>query len=67
MMALPEKEWLRVEEVAQYYSVSNRTIYLWLAHGHLVAERLPGRSIRITRKSVQTCRLPYRNDCVEGP
>jgi excisionase family DNA binding protein len=56
---LPNKELLRVEEVAEYFSVTNRTIYLWIEHGHLEAERTPGRSIRIIRESVKKCRFPY--------
>jgi excisionase family DNA binding protein len=58
MIKLPDKELLRVEEVANYFSVTNRTIYLWIEHGHLEAERtVMGRSIRITRESALKCRL----------
>lgn len=59
MTDLPDKTLLRVEEVADFFSVTNRTIYLWIEHGHLEAERTPGRSIRILRESVKNCRLPY--------
>lgn len=56
---LPDKKLLRVEEVANYWSVTVRTIYLWLEHGQLEAVRTPGRSIRITRDSALKCKLPY--------
>lgn len=56
MDRLPEKELLRVDEVAAYFDVSTRTIYLWIDHGHLTAEKLVG-SVRITRKSVINFRL----------
>ena len=59
MKDLPEKKLLRVEEVAEYFSVTCRTIYLWIEHGHLEAERTPGKCIRITHESVEKCRLPY--------
>jgi excisionase family DNA binding protein len=56
---LPEKELLRVDEVAAYFDVSTRTIYLWIDHGHLQAEKLAG-SIRITLKSILNFRLKSR-------
>jgi excisionase family DNA binding protein len=59
-MELPDKELLRIDEVADFFSVTDRTIRLWLDHGHLEAERIAGKTIRITRKSVLTCRLPYK-------
>ncbi len=62
MNDLPDKTLLRVEEVADFFSVTCRTIYLWIEHGHLEAERTPGKSIRILRESVKNCRLPYERD-----
>lgn len=62
MLELPKKKLLRVEEVAAFFSVTNRTIYLWIEHGHLEAERTPGRCIRVLRDSVIKCRLPYQNE-----
>jgi excisionase family DNA binding protein len=62
MNDLPEKTLLRVEEVAGFFRVTERTVRLWCEHGHLEAERTPGRSIRITRESVLKCRLPYERD-----
>ncbi len=59
MVDLTDKRLLRVEEVAEFFSVTRRTIYLWIEHGYLEAERTPTKSIRITRESVQKCRFPY--------
>lgn len=56
MTTLPDKELLRVDEVATYFDVSTRTIYLWIDHGHLKAEKYM-RTVRITRKSVVNFRL----------
>ena len=56
MEALPKKELLRVDEVATYFDVSKATIYLWVDHGLLEAEKYRG-VIRIARKSVLSFRL----------
>jgi excisionase family DNA binding protein len=42
---------LRVEEVADYFSVTDRTIRLWIEHGHLESVKKVG-TVRITRESV---------------
>ena len=56
MNTLPKKELLRVDEVAQYFDVSNKTIYLWIDHGILDAEKFHG-TIRIPRESVLNSRV----------
>lgn len=56
MLELPKKELLRVDEVANFFSVTDRCIRLWIEHGHLTAEKIVG-SIRITRDSVLRCRF----------
>jgi len=56
MLELPKKELLRVDEVANFFSVTDRCIRLWIAHGHLVSEKIVG-SIRVTRESVLKCRF----------
>jgi excisionase family DNA binding protein len=56
MMELPRKELLRVDEVAEYFSVTERTVRLWIAHGHLDCVRKVG-IIRIPRISVLTCKF----------
>lgn len=64
MTDLPSRALLRVEEVAEYFAVTPRTIYLWIEHKHLVAEKLSG-VIRVTRESVLAFRLRSRQD--NGP
>lgn len=59
MTGLPEKPLLRVDEVAAYFDVTNRTIYLWIDHGLLLAEKYKG-VIRIPRESIETFRLSSR-------
>ena len=61
MNILPDKELLRVEEVAAYFDVSRSTIYLWIDHGILTAEKIRG-IIRIPRDSVGKCRMAHRMD-----
>ena len=56
MNKLPEKELLRVDEVAEYFDISKSTVYLWIDHGILSAEKYRG-TIRIPIESVKTCRL----------
>lgn len=56
MTTLPQKELLRVDEVASYFDVSNRTVYLWIDNGILEAEKIGG-TIRIPRESVEACRM----------
>ena len=56
MLELPQKELLRVDEVANFFSVTDRCIRLWIEHGHLKAERIVG-AIRVTRESVLKCRF----------
>lgn len=49
---LPNKDLLRVDEVAKYFRVAVSTIYLWIDSGKIPAVRLPGGSIRIFRSIV---------------
>lgn len=57
---LPNPVLLRVEEVAHYFDVTERTVYLWVQHGHLVKVETPGGQIRITKESVEKCK--FRKD-----
>ncbi len=59
MNTLPQKEHFRVDEVANYFDVAKSTIYLWIDHGHLKAEKFVG-TIRITRKSILDFKLKQR-------
>jgi excisionase family DNA binding protein len=56
MIDLPNKELFRVDEVAEYFGVARSTIYLWIEHGILIAEKYRG-IIRIPRESVENCRM----------
>ena len=51
MSDIPDKELLRVDEVAEHLRVSASTIYLWIEHGHLKAVKIVG-VVRIERESV---------------
>lgn len=64
MTTLPEKDLLRVDEVAQYFDVSRSTVYLWIDHGILVAEKIRG-VVRIPRESVVECRISSRTSPLE--
>ncbi len=59
MANLPEKEMLRVDEVATYFNVSRSTIYLWIDHGVLEAIKIQG-TIRIPRQAVDDCKMSYK-------
>lgn len=58
---LPEKSLFRVDEAASYFNVAARTIYLWVEHGILKAEKYRG-TIRISRASILGCRFRARLD-----
>jgi len=64
MKDLPDKELLRVDEVAEYFDVSRSTIYLWIDHGILIAEKYRG-IIRIPKESVLNCRLSNKINPLE--
>ena len=53
MNKLPEKELLRPDEVAAYYSVSRSTVYLWIESGKLTAKKIAGKTIRIPREALR--------------
>ena len=53
---LPEKPLFRVDEVATYFSIEERTVRLWIQHGHLTAIKKGG-IIRIPRKSILDCHI----------
>ena len=56
MNGLPNKPMLRVDEVALYFDVTERTIRLWIENGHLIAKKIVG-TIRIPRESVESCKF----------
>ena len=51
---LPKKDLFRIDEVASYFSVTDRTIRLWIEHGHLGAKKISG-VVRIPRESILEC------------
>lgn len=56
MSDLPNKALLRVDEAATYFDVTRQTIYLWIDHGLLEAEKYKG-IIRIPKESIIAFRL----------
>ena len=53
MKKLPDKAYLRVDEVARYFDVSKVTVYNWLKMGRLIGLRLGKyQGIRIPRESI---------------
>ena len=60
---LPEKALFRIDEVATYFSVTERTIRLWIEHGHLIAVKKGG-IIRILRKSILDCHILDRRQVI---
>jgi len=54
---LPDKQLFRVDEVANYFDVEERTIRLWIEHGKLGATRIAGSTIRVSREAMQKCTL----------
>jgi excisionase family DNA binding protein len=49
---LPRKTFFRVDEVARFFDVSTRTIYLWIDNGLLLAINPTGGTKRIFRESI---------------
>ena len=67
MTTLPEKDLFRVDEVAEYFSVTERTVRLWIERGNLIAEKIVG-TIRIPRESILNCRVKLkRNSLTKKP
>jgi len=57
MTDLPNRALLRVEEVAEYFRISEKTVYLWCEHGKLDGRKLARNVLRITRESVLNCKF----------
>lgn len=52
MPDLPEKSLLRVDEVARFFRVTPRTVYLWIERGKVQSRETPGGGVRIARESL---------------
>jgi excisionase family DNA binding protein len=59
MKTKSKKEMLRVDEVAEFLDVSRSTVYLWIDHGLLSAEKYRG-VIRVPRESLKNFRLVHK-------
>jgi len=53
---LPKKDLFRLDEVAAYFDVTEKTVRLWIDHGHLQAEQIVG-GVRINRNSILSLRI----------
>lgn len=59
MKQLPEKELLRPDEVAEYFSLHVKTIYRWIAEKRIDAVKIgPFKVLRIRRNSVEIMTHP---------
>ncbi len=58
MTTLPDKELLRPDEVAAYYSVNVRTVRGWVATGKLEAIKIAGGVLRIPRTAINKIESP---------
>lgn len=52
MTNLPEKAYYRPDEIAEYFSVSKRTVYVWIDTGKLPAIKIAGTTVRVSRESL---------------
>ena len=59
LLGLPKRDLFRINEVAQYFSVSESTIRTWIQHGHFQIEKLRG-TIWVPRASILKFRLKSR-------
>ena len=59
MTTLPEKQWLRPDEVADYLSIPIKTLYGWIAEGKVDAVKLgPSKLLRIRRETAESLLQP---------
>lgn len=61
MLELPKKAWLRPDELAEYLSVTRKTIYQWISSGQLEAVKIGG-VVRIHRDIVSKLGVPIGLD-----
>ena len=65
MEQLPRKALLRVDEVADYFQVTDRTIRLWIEHGLLDAEKINRSIVRVKRESIAKCMIRIQPKRIE--
>jgi len=65
MTELPEKPTYRVSEIAWYFDVSERTVYLWIENKHLETVLTPSGQWRITKQSLDACRFAPKNKKID--
>ncbi len=53
-------DYLTIQEVAQLYAVSERTVRNWIYEGKLEARRIGGRVIRIESRSLDSLNEPVQ-------
>jgi excisionase family DNA binding protein len=53
-------DYLTIQEVAQLYAVSERTVRNWISEGKLEARRIGGRLIRIESRSLDFLSEPVQ-------
>lgn len=58
MTTLPDKELLRPDEVAAYYSVKVKTVRGWIATGKLDAIKIAGGLLRVPRTAINKIESP---------
>jgi excisionase family DNA binding protein len=58
---LPNKSLFRPDEAADYFGYGKSTIYLWIDHGILRAEKYRG-TYRIPREAILECRFKSKYD-----
>lgn len=56
---LPPKSLFSTDEVSAYFGIARSTVYLWIDHGILEAEKYGG-TIRISREAILACRFNSR-------
>ena len=64
MERLPKKALLRVDEVADYFQVTDRTVRLWITHGLLDAEKVIG-VVRVKYESIAKCMIRIQPKRIE--
>ncbi|MFA6100434.1 MAG: helix-turn-helix domain-containing protein [Patescibacteria group bacterium] len=57
MSELPDKKYLRPDEVAEYYEVNVKTVYNWASTGKIDSVKIGG-MLRFEKESVEKVKQP---------